>query len=137
MEVDADAGSPLVVPGAVGVSGEQTVRLGLIAAAVGQGQLQDLRARADVQVLLQRETWKKRERGTDEAERVHQEPERQRKDKQRGTELWVGGDNGIIALNYINMQPLTFFQSNLVCVLFSFFFSEAVIKYFCRRLSPH
>lgn len=68
VKVDADAGSPLVVPGAVGVPGEQTVRLRLIAAAVGQGQLQDLRAGADVQVLLRRNGRKKRERRTDEAE---------------------------------------------------------------------
>lgn len=82
VEVDADAGAALAVPGAVGVSGQQAVWLGLIAAAVGQGQLENLGTRADVQVLLHterreketknrsshrpetetRERWKKRER---------------------------------------------------------------------------
>lgn len=52
VEVDADARPTLAVPGAVGVPGEQTVWLRLIAAAVGQGQLENLRAGADVQVLL-------------------------------------------------------------------------------------
>lgn len=52
VEVDTDARPTLAVPGAVGVPGEQTVWLRLIAAAVGQGQLENLRAGADVQVLL-------------------------------------------------------------------------------------
>lgn len=54
VEVDADTGPALVVPCTVGVPGKQAVWLRLIAAAVGQGQLQNLRTRADVQVLLQR-----------------------------------------------------------------------------------
>lgn len=58
MEVDADAGPALVVPSAVGVPGEQTVWLRPIAAAVGQGQLENLGTRSDVQVLLQREARK-------------------------------------------------------------------------------
>ena len=86
VEVDADTGAALAVPGAVGVPGQQAVWLGLIAAAVGQWQLENLRTRADVQVLLHterrekemkkktknrsshrpetetRERWKKRER---------------------------------------------------------------------------
>lgn len=53
VEVNADAGPTLAVPGAVGVPGQQTVWLRLIAAAVGQGQLENLRAGADVDVLLQ------------------------------------------------------------------------------------
>lgn len=54
VEVDADTGPTLVVPCTVGVPGKQTVWLRLIAAAVGQGQLENLRTRANVQVLLQR-----------------------------------------------------------------------------------
>lgn len=42
VEVNADASPTLAVPGAVGVPGEQTVWLRLIAAAVGQGQLENL-----------------------------------------------------------------------------------------------
>lgn len=42
VEVNADAGPTLAVPGAVGVPGEETVWLRLIAAAVGQGQLENL-----------------------------------------------------------------------------------------------
>lgn len=53
VEVDADTGSTLTVPSAIGVPGEQTVWLRLIAAAVGQRQLENLRTRADVQVLLE------------------------------------------------------------------------------------
>ena len=66
MEVDADAGPTLAVPGAVGIPGEQAVWLRLIAAAVGQGQLENLRTRADVQVLLQTDGERKSRRGKDE-----------------------------------------------------------------------
>ncbi len=85
MEVDADTGPTLAVPSAVGVPGEQTVWLRLIAAAVGQGQLENLRTRADVQVLLQGEK-KKRERGrqrTDPAITQGQKPERDEKQGER------------------------------------------------------
>lgn len=60
VEVNADARPTLAVPGAVGVPGQQTVWLRQIAAAVGQGQLENLRPGADVHVLLQGETGKKR-----------------------------------------------------------------------------
>lgn len=53
MKVNADAGPTLAVPSAIGVPGEQTVWLRLIAAAVGQGQLENFRTGADVQVLLE------------------------------------------------------------------------------------
>lgn len=66
VEVDADTCPTLAVPGAVGIPGEQTVWLRLIAAAVGQGQLENLRTRADVYVLLQRNGGRRTETEGDE-----------------------------------------------------------------------
>lgn len=91
VEVGADAGPTLAVPGAVGVPGEQTVWLRLIAATVGQGQLENLRARADVQVLLRGERRRegeneKRGRGRqrpDPAIAQRQKPERDEKQEER------------------------------------------------------
>lgn len=80
MEVDADAGPALVVPSAVGVPGEQTVWLRLIAAAIGQGQLENLRTRADVQVLLQRNSMREQER---KEEGTEEKPERDEKGEKR------------------------------------------------------
>lgn len=84
MEVDADTGPTLAVPSAVGVPGEQTVWLRMIAAAVGQGQLENLRTRADVQVLLQRnpESRSRRQRA-DPAITRRQKPERDEKQEER------------------------------------------------------
>lgn len=121
MEVDTDAGPTLAVPSAVGIPGEQTVWLRLIAAAVGQRQLENLRTRADVQVLLQTNSERRRRRRSREKEedkeqiqpsprdRNQREMKNKEKDKQRErgrvTQLGVIGDNGIITLNYNNIHP--------------------------------
>lgn len=88
MEVDADTCPALAVPSAVGVPGEQTVWLRLIAAAVGQGQLENLGARADVNVLLQRKQKEKKNRdegrrGTGPAVTERWKPERDEKQEGR------------------------------------------------------
>jgi len=86
VEVDADAGPALVVPSAVGVPGEKTVWLRLIAAAVGQRQLENLRMRTDVQVLLKRgrERIKKEEdKEQSQPYTQRQKPERDQKEEER------------------------------------------------------
>lgn len=88
VEVDADAGPTLAVPSAVGVPGEQAVWLRLIAAAVGQGQLENLRTRADVQVLLRRNKAEREEEDKEQSQpsprdRNQREMKNKKKDKQR------------------------------------------------------
>lgn len=83
MEVDADTCPTLAVPSAVGVPGEQTVWLRLIAAAVGQGQLENLRTRADVNVLLQRNRGRRRrtETGGETENRSSHHPEMETRER--------------------------------------------------------
>lgn len=97
VEVDADARPTLAVPGAVGVPGEQTVWLRLIAAAVGQGQLENLRAGADVQVLLtegeERDGDKEQVQSSNPGDGKQRAMRNKREDKQkeRGSATQLGG----------------------------------------------
>lgn len=83
MEVSADTGPTLTVPSAVGVPREQTVWLRLIAAAVGQGQLENLRTRADVHILLQGNRERNRRRDNEEDKEQVQPSNRDRNQSER------------------------------------------------------
>lgn len=87
VEVDADTGPALVVPCTVGVPGKQAVWLRLIAAAVGQGQLENLGTRADVQVLLQRNQEKEKKTKNVASHPVETETrEREKAEEERQTD---------------------------------------------------